>query len=293
MKSLFLKSHAKINLFLHITNFSNTHNLHLIESVFTKLLLHDEIWMHPAKDIKVSVQGNFTVSGNNIVELAIRKLLQYIGCAESIGAHIIIKKNIPVAAGLGGGSSNAATAMLGILKLYKNTNKCIAKISINEVIEFASQIGSDVPFFCMQEDKVFVSSTGSALKALPKNHLKYPILIINPNKKLQTKNIFMHYKKNNLTFSSEVSPNVIADDDSLLHNTKNDLQASAISICPEIQDILDEINSQKKGLIMSRMSGSGATCFGLFKDLESRDLAFYNIKKNRQDWIVYKDSITL
>jgi 4-diphosphocytidyl-2-C-methyl-D-erythritol kinase len=160
-KNLRLKSYAKLNLYLQVRNIRRD-NYHNIITLFEKISLHDEIRIKPRRDGKIRVTCNNKDVPSGEANLAYRAaylLRQKAGIDN--GADIHINKRIPVAAGLGGGSSNAASAILGLNRLW-NLN-----FSREKLLSVASQAGCDVPFFLYDTSFALGTGRGDKIKALP------------------------------------------------------------------------------------------------------------------------------
>lgn len=242
-------SPAKINLFLHIVGKRND-GYHLIESLFTPVNeLFDEVEVWQSEQL-ITEYENGVISGDIILKTA--TLIQSKFNIQN-GAHFKIKKNIPISAGLGGGSSNAATAIKLLNELWElNLDKY-------QMINIGRQIGADVPFF-IENKLAFVEGIGE--KITPINLDKsYYLLLINPNIECSTKQIFdLGFDK----FDKNIMYKEIAD----IKKHHNSLAKNACSTHFEIKEVLDFLNNQN-GIYFSRMSGSGATCFALFENDES------------------------
>lgn len=281
---------AKINLFLHITN-KLDNGYHLIESVMVFVDYGDELSITESQEFSFSVNGAYgkdiPSDDNNIAIKALDLLIKKAGKEERPLLNITLKKNLPVGAGIGGGSSDAAALM-------KIVNKeCNLGFSIQELQEIGLNIGADIPV-CLSCEPSFVSGIGEKILPLS-NFPKKEILLVNPNLPLLTKDIFQMSVKQ---FSSSIEEKLISLHKSksmseilnFLKEQKNDLQNSATSLVPEIVEIILLLESQKNCLF-SRMSGTGATCFGVFEDKESCQNAMKNIQNLFPNWWVQSGSI--
>lgn len=244
---------AKINLFLHVTG-KRPDGYHLLSSLMVPLAFGDELEFTPSDKLSLQVIGSSLANEppeNNLVMKAARAL------GSSHGAEIKLYKRIPHAAGLGGGSSNAATTLLALSKLW-NMNIDLLPIAI--------KLGADVPFF-LHDTAQYAEGIGEILTpvTLPQLH----ILLVKPDVAIPTADIF---KKGFLQFSKPADKATsFADVDALmdyLKPLKNDLTDHAVSIAPQIADILMRLE-KTDGCLLARMSGSGATCFGIFESAES------------------------
>lgn len=246
------QSPAKINLFLNIVG-KREDGYHLLESLFVPLPgLFDQITVEPASDLTCEMMPEMP---DNIVLKVARKLQEQY--SVSAGAIIKIRKRIPMAAGLGGGSSNAATVLKLLCELWD------IKLEGQAAIDFLVQIGADVPYF-LNPQPAFVQGIGEIITPVHLDRKLY-ILLANPRIKVDTGTVC---RKGFPKFAAKID----GGDIDVLHDHiflgKNDLEPNAISLFPEIQKVLDKLR-QLKGCKVARMSGSGATCFGLFKNEES------------------------
>ncbi len=245
------QSPAKINLFLNIVG-KRDDGYHLLESLFVPLPgLYDQISVEPAHDLTCEMTPEIP---DNIVLKVARRLQDKYGVKA--GAKIKIKKKIPIAAGLGGGSSNAATVLKLLCELWN------VKLEGQEAIDFLVQIGADVPYF-LNPQPAFVQGIGEIITPVQLDQKLY-ILLANPKIKVDTGTVC---RKGFPEFAAKIDGedvDVLGDN---IFLGKNDLEANAISLFPEIQKVLVKLRLLK-GCKVARMSGSGATCFGLFKNAE-------------------------
>lgn len=279
MANLKLNSPAKINLYLHITG-KRPDNYHLIDSIITFININDQMLFEPSKENKLIIEGQFSEKlsiSDNIILKAIEKFNIKTGKNNCLNIKLI--KNIPVGAGLGGGSSNAATTLIALNKLYK-TN-----LSINSLKEIGLELGADVPIF-IEGITSYVSGIGEVLEnlsAMPKLN----ILLVNPGKHLATKDVF--YRLDEIAkpaeFTKQLSFNSQTELVNFLLKTDNQLEQPAIAIEPVIKYILKTI-SLENGCQLAKMSGSGATCFGIFENKKIAEKAAENIRKNHPLWFI-------
>ncbi len=266
-----INSPAKLNLFLHVLNKRND-GYHLLESGVVFINLYDVITIKPAHKFSLTITGEFASSidglniENNIITKAIR-ILEKENIEFKGNYEIRLEKNIPIAAGLGGGSSNSA----GIL-LYFN-QLCNLNISQEKLHNLALILGADVPMFLYQKPAI-MSGIGEKLEfvTLPNNLFA---VLVNPRKTLDTATIFKNLTPDYYTGAIKINKNNVLNE---IINTNNDLEKVAIKFVPEIKTIIQELGNYK-GCILSRMSGSGATCFALFnnEDLAKKALEYFKI----------------
>ena len=254
MDSIALYSHAKINLRLDILR-KRADGYHDIRTLLQKVSLRDELRIAIAKrGIKVMCDNHqVPINEDNLAYTAAQTILNRYKVKD--GVNISIKKNIPIAAGLGGGSSNAASTLIGINQLFG------LGISKQELIKIGSDIGADVPFFIFC-DTALATGIGDRLEKIdiiPKLWL----LLITPDIQISTA---WAYRSLRMGLTSKPIntniPNCITHLTEITTILSNDLEKVVIPQYPVIQRIKAElINKGAKG---SLMSGSGSTVFGIF-----------------------------
>jgi 4-diphosphocytidyl-2-C-methyl-D-erythritol kinase len=262
-----IKSHAKINLFLHIIG-KRPDNYHLLESIFYFPEIYDEIEIIEGKGAKnLEISGRFADKlvgdENNNLILKTYSLLKILYSTKLPDLHFKLKKNLPVAAGIGGGSANAATTLKALNEIYK------LGLSDAALYKIGARLGADVPA-CILGRTCFVEGIGEKLSDIS-NFPKLNILLVNPLVPVSTAEIFkMGF--GNYSASLGTNPQSLSFKSTqhlidFLENTKNNLENNAIKLCPQISDIIKNISSQN-GCFLARMSGSGATCFGIFESAD-------------------------
>lgn len=270
-----LKSRAKINLFLHV-NDKLKNGYHELESLFYFPDIFDEIEIYESGMTSIEVVGEFSEklnssSSQNLILIVYNSLKA--AFAEKIpNLHFKLKKNLPIAAGIGGGSGNAAVVMKFLNESY---NLGLGEF---QLIELAKKIGADVPP-SLYEQPCLVSGIGEKLDF----NVKLPelnILLVNPLKEVSTQKVFeagsleFVEKLNNVQYSFENASDLV---DFLIAETTNSLHGNAVAICPEIKEVEKLLRGQC-GCLMSRMSGSGGTVFGIFDNCANLKLSFDNLR---------------
>ncbi len=274
---------AKLNLCLHVTG-KRTDGYHLLHSLMAFTSLCDVITISDAKAFTFSLGGSGAVFlQQDLNENIIQKTVRLVAEAANIEPKISIQleKNTPVGAGLGGGSADAG-AMLRLLKDYW-------KLALPEDTwdNIALELGADVPF-CYRGKAGLVQGIGEVITDVAAVPPLWAVLV-NPNKPLSTQEVFKRGVKaySDVSHLGDVDWSNVTSFLAWLENTKNDLQAPAIEIMPEIAEILSVLEKQDE-VIFSRMSGSGATCFGLCSTSDEAHIAAQNIQKNFPHWWVKK-----
>jgi len=246
---------AKINLFLKLTG-KRADGYHELESLFAFLDLADELTVKKSTEFKLEISGEFAGfidQKNNLFT----KILDFFANEFQISKnlHIKIKKNIPVGAGLGGGSGNAAYFMKALNEIFS------LKLSKEKLQEISLNFGSDIAFFFEGKASI-VKGRGEIIENFPE-FKPIEILLINPKENLSTPQVFQKFDGN---FSQKIPTEILLKKDvfDLIKDFPNDLEKPAISVLPVISEILNELKNN--GAEIAKMSGSGATCFAIFSD---------------------------
>ena len=249
-----VKSYSKINLSL-IVNPKQENGLHEIQSLYCLINLFDEIKIIKTnKEDKIIFKGPFkkSVKNDNNTVLSLLKKLRKLNLISNYYS-ITIKKNIPVFGGLGGGTSNAAFVLKYLLKTR-------AKEKL--LNELASIIGSDFKLFFKKQG--FLKNLKTVIE-LKKNH-KFYFVLIQPKFKCSTKEIYSKVKS--FSKKKSVNINMFKNKDKYLDylsKSKNDLQFIVEKKYPILKRLLTDLRNEY-GCQISRMTGSGSVCYGLFRD---------------------------
>ena len=273
---------AKINLDLLITG-RRGDGYHLLDSVVVFTELGDEITVEKSDKLSLNISGpfadNLIVSDDNLILKAAEIVCKEYGVKPNLKFHLV--KNLPVSSGIGGGSANASAA----LKL--STDMLNLKVSQKRLGEIALCLGADVPV-CLRSTTTLMQGVGEILTPLT---LSEPLnmLLVNPSVSVSTPEIFQNYKLTMNGFDQLRKYNIDHIHDRLivetLVNSRNALEVVACSIEPEILNALETLKIQQ-GVLLSRMSGSGATCFGIFDNRENCLKAQKAIKTGNSNWWV-------
>jgi 4-diphosphocytidyl-2-C-methyl-D-erythritol kinase len=259
---------AKINLTLHVDSKINDishsqYGYHPLNSLVVFSDIADEVLIVPSKENKISITGPF---GHMLNANETNSTIQALKGIDRSPQHIKLVKNLPVSAGIGGGSANAAAVM---------------RIFNSESIQVAMSLGADVPV-CLFSKTAQMSGIGENLSFLP-GLGQVNAVLVNPRVSISTANVFNAFDEMSVKGGS-ILPS-FAEGPLLLRaiNGRNDLEAAAISLEPVIGDVLSVINNQT-GCCLARMSGSGPTCYGLFKDASASLNAANAIRSIAPDW---------
>ena len=273
--SISLIAPAKLNLNLYIKD-KLQNGYHSLESDICFLDLYDEIniKLSNLNKIELSDKSTFILRDENLLS----KTLNYFNkeFKNNIKFNITLKKNIPIGAGLGGGSSDSATLLLGLRHFYNRNPNNSKKITFTKLKEVGLKIGSDVPA-CIVGKSLKLSGIGEKLKKIYVSE-NYKFLLIYPNKTLSTKKAFKRFSFKYVKKTKPMYFNRI--------RIFNSLDVASQSIEPEIKNILNLLKSFKK-IIAFGMSGSGSSCFGIFRNSQDfiNDIQFEKLKSKKNYFI--------
>ena len=258
MKKIIIKSPAKINFGLNIVA-KRDDGFHNIETIFYPTELHDVLTFEKADKFSFTCNNELIKNDeNNLVIRAVRLIEQLV--KREIAVSIVLEKNIPLGAGLGGGSSNAAQTLLSINELFELQIK-------NELInDFALQLGSDVPFF-LHPVPSYASSRGEILSPIDLEITK-PILLVNPGIHISTKWAYQNIKPKTPIFNlNSLSSEDVKNIASLKGKVVNDFANIAFAAHPQLAEIKKTMFEYEAEFVL--MSGSGSTIFGVFPESNS------------------------
>jgi 4-diphosphocytidyl-2-C-methyl-D-erythritol kinase len=257
---------AKINLALHVRE-RMPDGYHRIETLFAFVRNGDCLHAEPAESLSLTLAGPFAEGlSDGIDNLVMRAALALQKASgTSRGAALTLEKKLPVASGIGGGSADAAAALRLLGRLWE----------VRAPLEpIARSLGADVPA-CLFGQTALGSGRGDVLTSLDAPGLRgCPVLLLNPGVAVPTGPVFAAW--------DGVDRGALDVEDPLEAALagRNDLEGPAIGLCPEIGKVLEWLR-QREGVMLSRMSGSGATCFALFES--GKDLAQAHAQATR-DW---------
>ena len=280
---LVLEAPAKLNLCLRVIG-RRADGYHLLQSLVVFLDLADRVALKPAVAWSMRMIGPFAAQlagDDNLALRAGRLIADHAGhdtaaCAP-LAAAIEIDKNIPVAAGLGGGAAEAAAVLRGLASLWQ------LDLPPQRLRTLAAPLGADLAV-CLGGSAARVGGVGEELAplSLPALHL----LLVNPGIAVATADVFGRLEP---PYERPLEmPAALADTDAAIELARrfgNSLRAPAISLCPTIAQVLDEL-SALPSCRMAQMSGSGATCFGVFDDADETAAAAAALRFRRPAWFV-------
>lgn len=281
---------AKVNLTLEVLG-RRADGYHELRSIVAFADFGDTLALTPGAGFALHTAGPMAglIDGPNLIEKAVALTRALISPLSNEGAACIgrfdLEKRIPVAAGLGGGSADAAAAMRSMLRVFP-----AFRPEQGALTAAALQIGADVPV-CLPQTTAFMAGVGEAVTPLP-GAAGFSALLVNPGVKLATKDVFHALAAPPLNGDVECAQNAAqrlakqsAVDEwrNCLLNSRNDLEAPARRLAPEIDDVLGTLRALP-GCWLARLSGSGPTCFGLFDTPAQAHDAAAILRRDKPQW---------
>ena len=256
-------AYAKLNLALHVRR-RREDGYHELETLFAFCEHGDVLSASHTERDEVQTLGEFADvvgdPGHNLVARALSAL------PHPDGLAITLEKNLPVAAGLGGGSADAGAVFRLIERVHGLPD---------DWQDRALKLGADVPA-CVRSEMSVGRGVGEELAPLDNDLAGAPVLLVNPRVALSTGPVFKAWDQEDRGALPEGSARAVA------MQGRNDLEAPAVSICPVIADVLAAL--RETAPMLARMSGSGATCFALYDSVEARDCAANAIAAHQPGW---------
>ncbi|NDV98492.1 4-(cytidine 5'-diphospho)-2-C-methyl-D-erythritol kinase [Salipiger sp. PrR002] len=266
---------AKINLTLHITG-QRDDGYHLLDSLVVFAPVGDALRVAPAEDLSLRVEGpeaaGIPANGDN---LALRATAMV---GEGQGAEIVLEKVLPVASGIGGGSADAAAAARAVLAELGPLDETTMTRAEGALLA----LGADVPM-CLASRPVRVRGIGEGLEPVTLPPL--PAVLVNPRVPVSTPQIFRSLTSRDNPPMPERLPEFAGAEGLIdwLRDMRNDMEPAARALEPVIGTVLSELEALP-GCRLARMSGSGATCFGLFASMAEAGAAAEALRAARPDW---------
>ncbi len=270
---------AKLNLYLHVTA-KRVDGYHLLDGLVAFVDVHDTLSLQPSSTLQFGSDGPFASSlgdgQSNLVVRAVRALSEATG--HDPGVRLLLTKRLPVASGIGGGSADAAACLRGLAGLWGlDAGSAIIR-------DVGAKLGSDIPV-CVTGRAAFIGDIGTTVDPAPRLPPTW-VVLANPGIGLPTPDV---YRARNGAFTppmrfSEVFSSA-AELAECLRARRNDLTHAAIGLVPQIGTVLSAI-SDSGGCLLARMSGSGATCFGLYVDQGTAESAAAALRELHPAWWV-------
>ena len=256
-------AYAKINLALHVRRCRDD-GYHEIETLFAFVDAGDTLTAERAEADRVTVSGEFAGALDdpfgNLVARALNAL------PRPDGLHIHLEKNLPVAAGLGGGSADAGAVFRLVEQMHGLPGDWRAR---------AAKLGADVPA-CVKSTTCIGRGTGTEIEPVENDLAGMPVLLVNPGIPLATGPVFAAWDGEDRGPMPEGPVSRIAE------LGRNDLEVPAIALCLQIADVLAALRNS--GAFLARMSGSGASCFALYRTIRAREEAAIALASEHPEW---------
>ncbi len=274
MDNITLKALAKINLGLDVVR-RREDGYHEVRMIMQTIHLYDKLDIKKTTEEGIAITSNLSyvpTNENNLVYKAGKLLMDEFDIKEGVSVHL--QKRIPVAAGMAGGSSDAAAMLYGMNEIFD------LGLSRKDLMERGVKIGADVPY-CLMRGTALAEGIGEKLTSLPPM-VKCPVLIAKPAISVSTKFVYENLKLNDETIHPDIDQLVTDIKNKDLHaiagHMGNVLESVTIPEYPIIAQIKEQM--MKSGAINSMMSGSGPTVFGLFEDEETARKAYDDMVKS-------------
>ncbi|HUN45066.1 MAG TPA: 4-(cytidine 5'-diphospho)-2-C-methyl-D-erythritol kinase [Stellaceae bacterium] len=272
---------AKLNLYLHVTG-RRPDGYHLLDSLVAFADIGDELVAEPAPALSLAVEGSFAAAladenpASNLVWRAATALAERAGRPPAVA--LTLRKSLPVASGIGGGSSDAAATLSALAELWS------LDLAAPRFAGLATALGADVPV-CLMGRTAWLGGIGEELAPAPALPAAW-VVLANPGVAVATPAVF---KARRGPFSAparfESRPADAAALARLLAARRNDLTDAAIGIAPEIAEVLEALGS-RAGALITRMCGSGATCYALFAEEAAARVTAAALGKAQPRWWV-------
>ena len=280
-----LKALAKINLGLDVVR-RREDGYHEVRMIMQTIHLYDKLDIKRTQEPGIQIQTNLSflpVNENNLIYKAAKLLMDEFSITD--GVSVKLDKRIPVAAGMAGGSTDAAAMLIGVNRLFS------LGLTKRELMERGVQIGADVPY-CIMRGTALAEGIGEALSPLPPM-VKCPVLIAKPSISVSTKFVYQNLKLDDTTIHPDIDRLIDDIKAKNLHDIAahmgNVLETVTIPNYPVIDEIKKHMLSN--GAVGAMMSGSGPTVFGLFDDEDTAKKAYKAMRSSHLARQVYLTSV--
>ena len=285
MDRILLKALAKINLGLDVVR-RREDGYHEVRMIMQTIHLFDQLSIEKSREPGIHISTNLSflpVNENNLVYKAGMLLMDEFHISDGVDVNLV--KRIPVAAGMAGGSTDAAAMLYGLNQMFD------LGLSRQELMDRGVKIGADVPY-CLMRGTALAEGIGEDLTQLPPM-VKCPVLIAKPQISVSTKFVYQNLKLDENTIHPDIDQlqkDIVAKDlDAIASHMGNVLETVTIPEYPIIADIKEQM--MHSGAVNAMMSGSGPTVFGLFKDKETAEKAAEDMRQSGLAKQVYVTSI--
>lgn len=276
---------AKVNLYLHVLG-RRPDGYHLLDSLVVFVECGDRIEVAAAERLQLTIDGPFAADvpagEDNLVLRAARALANEVG--RPAKTAIRLTKSLPVASGIGGGSADAAATLRALLQLWQ------VSLDGERLRRLALALGADVPM-CLSGLPAFVGGIGERIDPAP-DLPPFALVLVNPRVELPTARVFAQHagpSSQSARFDGErpADARALAG---MLARRRNDLSAAATATAPEVATVLRAL-AATPGVLLSRMSGSGATCFGLYETPAAAVVAARVLAAQHPGWWIEAASV--
>lgn len=275
---------AKVNLTLHVTG-KRPDGYHLLDSLVMFADVGDELFIQTGNTISVTTEGPEAAAVPHDMDNLVLKVAALFD--EMPGASFLLTKTLPVSSGIGGGSADAAAAFRGLMTFWSGgeVSSELYDPARTPMARKLLGLGADIPM-CLLSQTARASGVGEAIQPLDGLPALHAVLV-NPRRPVSTPSVFQALKLTDNAAMPDVLPGFAGANDLILWLSaqRNDLEAAAISLEPAISTVKAELQASA-GCLLARMSGSGATCFGLYETAKSAQAAAADIRKRHADWWV-------
>ena len=285
MRELRLRALAKINLSLDVLG-KREDGYHEVRMVMQTLNIFDKLNIQVTEEPGIRIRTNLSylpVNENNLVYKAAKMMMDEFEISE--GLNIDLYKYIPVAAGMAGGSSDAAAVIFAMNKLFR------LGLPLQQMMKRGVKIGADVPY-CLMRGTALAEGIGERLTRLPSCPQCF-VLIAKPPVNVSTKFVYGNLRANEISYHPDVDGLIEAMASGDLYGMASRMGNVLESVTIPAYPVIDQIKQfmMERGAAGAMMSGSGPTVFGLYSDLAAAKQTFYELKKSRMAAVVYLSDV--
>lgn len=280
-----LKALAKINLGLDVVR-RREDGYHEVRMIMQTIQLYDRLDIKRTQEPGIQIQTNLSflpVNENNLIYKAAKLLMDEFSITD--GVSVKLDKRIPVAAGMAGGSTDAAAMLIGVNRLFS------LGLTKRQLMERGVQIGADVPY-CIMRGTALAEGIGEALSPLPPM-VKCPVLIAKPSISVSTKFVYQNLKLDDTTIHPDIDRLIDDIKAKNLHDIAAHMGNVLETVTIQNYPVIDEIKKHmlSNGAVGAMMSGSGPTVFGLFDDEDTAKKAYKAMRSSHLARQVYLTSV--
>ena len=288
-KSVSVFAPAKINLTLHVAG-QRADGYHLLDSIVAFADVGDDLFIQIGNTVSVTTEGPEAAAVpadmNNLV-LQVARLFK-----DMPGASFLLTKRLPVSSGIGGGSADAAAAFRGLMTFWSGGEVAAELYEPHRtpMSKALLKLGADIPM-CLLSQAARIGGIGEEISPLP-GMPPIDAVLVNPRRAVSTPAVFGAMQERSNPAMAQTLPSFAGFNDFVLWlaGQRNDMQSAAIALEPSIATVLTALQSDES-CRLARMSGSGATCFGLYQGADAAKAAADTLQLNHPDWWVVATKI--